>query len=393
MYFAVNEVANSLPARRPFERAIFIDRVIPHYLSKPGKGIKEIARENNLFSNEVVIVEQKLLDKVAKAIDKYAKRRNLQEPTRKSTIAEVFRPQHEKPKSEKPKPEIVAPEPVPAPATPAAQSRPEPKPKLTRQAKPKHGEVVRVERAEEVVELEIPLHIHDINDDLFRRYIISKKQNKEIESELAETNYPLIYKTINNLKKTGLPLAGDEMESLGGFGLLKAIRNFNPEKAVSAHNGQRIHFASYAMRVMQNEIFMFMRKQKTINEREIYEGEFEKTDKDGSVGGADSIDAAIYEKATCDYNTAEDIAVRNEEIKQAKSLVQSVVNRASQMGDRKKAIFARCVLPVYFDQKTETHRNVGKDIGISQSYVSRIEKTIREDLAKHVTATTPTGGM
>lgn len=141
----------------------------------------------------------------------------------------------------------------------------------------------------------------------------------------------------------------DELISIGTLGLIKAVSSFNPEKGA--------RFATYASRCIENEILMYYRSRKK-SAGEIYFDEPLEYDKDGNaltlmdiisddVSLVDQVEQSMQEKQLYDYLKTK-LSVREWEV---------IVRRYGLYGRRE-----------------ETQREVADALGISRSYVSRIEK-------------------
>ena len=162
-------------------------------------------------------------------------------------------------------------------------------------------------------------------------------------------------------KKFESPGAGTEdLISIGTIGLIKAVNTFSPEK--------NIKLATYASRCIENEILMYLRKSSQLK-NEVSIDEPLNTDWDGN------------ELLLCDIlgSDAEEINM-NLEHEAEKQLVLSEV---AKLGERENQI-----MELRFGlngKKEHTQKQVADLLGISQSYISRLEKKIirrlREKLA------------
>ncbi len=151
----------------------------------------------------------------------------------------------------------------------------------------------------------------------------------------------------------------DDLISIGSIGLIKAVESYN------THKGAR--FATYASRCIENEILMYFRTLKK-SAGDVYIGDAIDTDKDGNP-------LSLSDILADEENLAQSVELRckTAELYQA-------VNR-SLFGREKRVILLRYGL---YGGKPLTQREVAKKLGISRSYVSRIEKKalalLREDL-------------
>ena len=150
----------------------------------------------------------------------------------------------------------------------------------------------------------------------------------------------------------------DDIISIGTIGLIKAIQSFDPDK--------NARLATYAARCIENEVLMFLRQTKKI-QQEVSINECLGHDSDGN------------EITFMDILTAEDIDVAsqadlNMNIKKLRRCIDSTLT------DREKEII---VLRYGLRGKAITQREIANKLNISRSYVSRIEKKALAKLSKH----------
>ena len=154
----------------------------------------------------------------------------------------------------------------------------------------------------------------------------------------------------------------EDLISVGTIGLIKAIDSFRPAL------GNR--FATYAGKCIQNEILMYFRSQKKFS-AETSLGEAIEVDKDGNP-------LTIFDVMRVEDNIVEEIALKG----QAKLALQAV---QSLLDERE-----RRVITLRFGlngKKCATQREVAALMGISRSYVSRIEKGALEKLRRFMEKT------
>ncbi len=150
----------------------------------------------------------------------------------------------------------------------------------------------------------------------------------------------------------------DDLVSIGSIGLVKAVDSFNPE------NGAR--FATYAAKCIQNEILMFFRSQKKLS-AEVSINETIDVDRDGNP-------LTYIDVIATEDNVAEETDAR---IKNA--MIRRLVSTVLEERER-QVIVLRYGL---FGNDQHTQREVADLLGISRSYVSRIEKAALERLREH----------
>ncbi len=174
---------------------------------------------------------------------------------------------------------------------------------------------------------------------------------------LIEHNLRLVVYVARKFENTGISL--EDLVSIGSIGLIKAINTFNVDK--------NIKLATYASRCIENEILMFLRK--IHNQRtEISLNEPLNTDWDGNelllsdILGTDGDDI---------YKGIED-TVDKELLMTA---VTTLSSREQQILNLRFGLSGN-------DEKTQ--KEVADMLGISQSYISRLEKKIIEKLKKEI---------
>lgn len=147
----------------------------------------------------------------------------------------------------------------------------------------------------------------------------------------------------------------EDLMSVGTIGLIKAIDSFNPG------NGAR--FATYASKCLQNEILMYFRSQKKIS-AEVSISETIDTDKDGNP-------LTYIDIISTDDTIAEDID-RKISYSKAAEVVRNVLDERER-----RIIILRYGLD---NRRPITQREIADKLGISRSYVSRIEKAALDKL-------------
>ena len=184
-----------------------------------------------------------------------------------------------------------------------------------------------------------------------------KKGDERARAKLIEHNLRLVAHIVRKYYSSGNDT--EDLISVGTIGLIKAIDSFNDE------NGAR--FATYAAKCIQNEILMLFRSRKKSG-CEVSLNDTIDIDKDGNP--------LTYIDIICVEDTvAEDI---DKKIKITKAL--DFIK--TSLDDREKQIiimrYGLC------NTKSYTQREVAKLLGISRSYVSRIEKSTLEKINKYL---------
>jgi RNA polymerase sporulation-specific sigma factor len=153
----------------------------------------------------------------------------------------------------------------------------------------------------------------------------------------------------------------EDLISIGTIGLIKSINTFNPDK--------NIKLATYASRCIENEILMYLRKNN-------------KTRLEVSIDEPLNVDWDGNELLLSDIlGTEDDIIYRNIEDEVERKLLANAVNTLS--GREKTIIRLRFGLGSG-DRGEMTQKEVAEYLGISQSYISRLEKKIMRRLKKEM---------
>lgn len=187
------------------------------------------------------------------------------------------------------------------------------------------------------------------------RELFEKKKNgsKEARGRLIEHNLRLVSHVIK--KYYSSYENPDELLSIGCMGLIKAVDSFKPDFGT--------RFATYGAKCVQNEILMFFRSKKRAG-MEISINDTIDVDKDGNP--LTYLDIICVEE---DIEGELDMRAHTERVRE---LVDSVL-----LPREKEIIILRYGLKGY---QPRTQREVAKHLGISRSYVSRIEKKALEKL-------------
>lgn len=174
---------------------------------------------------------------------------------------------------------------------------------------------------------------------------------------LIEHNLRLVSHIVRKYYPSYAP--SDDLISIGSIGLIKAVDSFNPSKGSK--------FATYGSKCIQNEILMYFRSQKKTS-MEVSLSETIDTDRDGN------------ELTYLDVIRIEDTIVDDldRKINTGKAL-DFIRNRLDER--EKKIIVLRYGLG---DRPPMTQRSVAQSMGISRSYVSRLEKSAISKLADYL---------
>ena len=178
---------------------------------------------------------------------------------------------------------------------------------------------------------------------------------------LVEHNLRLVVYIAKKFENTGIGI--EDLISIGTIGLMKSINTFNTEK--------NIKLATYASRCIENEILMYLRRSNKIK-TEISIDEPLNQDGDGNELLLSDI-----------LGTDEDVTSRGIEDEVDKTLLKYSI---SKLSSREKNI-----MELRFGFKTgyeKTQKEVADMLGISQSYISRLEKKIINKMKKEILSKT-----
>ncbi len=181
--------------------------------------------------------------------------------------------------------------------------------------------------------------------------------DKRFRGILVERNLRLVVYIAKKFENTGIGM--DDLISIGTIGLMKAANTFRPDK--------NIKLATYASRCIENEILMFIRK--TGNLRlELSIDEPLSTDYDGNELVLSDI-----------LGTDEDSAMQSLEADEEKKIIYDAVNALAPR--EREIIELRFGL---HGGREMTQKEVADALGISQSYISRLEKRILAHLREEI---------
>ncbi|WP_078391572.1 RNA polymerase sporulation sigma factor SigE [Shouchella patagoniensis] len=179
--------------------------------------------------------------------------------------------------------------------------------------------------------------------------------DKAVRSMLIERNLRLVVYIARKFENTGINI--EDLISIGTIGLIKAVNTFNPEK--------KIKLATYASRCIENEILMYLRRNN-------------KTRSEVSFDEPLNIDWDGNELLLSDVlGTDEDIITKGIEERVDRRLLVKALHTLSS---REKQIMELRFGLTGSEEKTQ--KDVADMLGISQSYISRLEKRIIKRLQK-----------
>ena len=169
-----------------------------------------------------------------------------------------------------------------------------------------------------------------------------EREADKIKGELIKHNLRLVIYIARKFDNTGVD--GDDLVSIGTIGLIKAINSFRSDK--------NIKLATYASRCIENEILMYLRRTARLKS-EVSFDEPLNTDFEGNDGGVED--------------------------RAEKELLKDALTKLSER--ERKIMFLRFGLS---GGEEMTQKDVADMLGISQSYISRLEKKIIQRLKKEI---------
>lgn len=195
---------------------------------------------------------------------------------------------------------------------------------------------------------------------------LSAKREKELleksavgdtaaRNELIEHNLRLVAHIVKKYYTTGGEQ--DDLISIGTIGLIKAVSTFNCDKG--------IRLATYAARCIENEILMYFRNLKK-SAQDVYISDPIETDGDGNA-------LTLIDVIADDSDIAEETDTKIK-LEKLRVLLGGILDEREQ-----QIIYMRYGLGNYDEM---TQREIAKKLGISRSYVSRIEKAVLEKLRR-----------
>lgn len=184
-----------------------------------------------------------------------------------------------------------------------------------------------------------------------------EKNDGEAKNRLIEHNLRLVVYISRRFENTGVNI--EDLISIGTIGLIKAVGTYNPAK--------NIKLATYASRCIENEILMHLRKI-TGQRSEVSFDEPLNTDWDGNELLLSDI-----------LGTDGDVVMQPIEADVDRKLLWSAVDKLSER--------ERLIITLRFGlngQQEQTQKEVADLLGISQSYISRLEKRIIARLKREI---------
>ena len=199
-------------------------------------------------------------------------------------------------------------------------------------------------------------------DEELKYIVLAADGDEDARHKLIEHNLRLVAHIAKKYAKSGCD--SDDIISIGTIGLIKAVSSFNPDRGA---------LATYASKCIENEILMSMRYERKRSANEIYLEDPVGKDSDGNV-------ITLIDKLGSDPDAIQDQAYENIFRDLLKHLSDKVLT------DReRKVIELRYSLN---GSRRLAQREVAEFLGISRSYVSRLEKKALEKLREEIEKST-----
>lgn len=188
---------------------------------------------------------------------------------------------------------------------------------------------------------------------------LGTEYENEAKSILIEHNLRLVVYIAKKFDNTGVGV--EDLISIGTIGLIKSINTFNPAK--------NIKLATYASRCIENEILMYLRRNN-------------KTKLEVSIDEPLNVDWDGNELLLSDIlGTDEDVIYKDLENEVERKLL---IKAIAKLSEREQTIIRLRFGLGNADGKELTQKEVAELLGISQSYISRLEKKIMRRLKKEM---------
>ena len=188
---------------------------------------------------------------------------------------------------------------------------------------------------------------------------LTEHGSQQAKSCLIEHNLRLVVYIAKKFDNTGVGV--EDLISIGTIGLIKAINTFNPVK--------KIKLATYASRCIENEILMYLRRNS-------------KTKMEVSIDEPLNVDWDGNELLLSDIlGTDEDVIYKDIESQVERTLLGKAIEKLTKREQTIVRLRFGINMP---DGREKTQKEVADLLGISQSYISRLEKRIMKRLKKEI---------
>ena len=189
--------------------------------------------------------------------------------------------------------------------------------------------------------------LEPLNEELEEKYILEKDSNRDSRNKLIEHNLRLVAHIVKKFDSN--LVSSDELISIGTIGLIKGVDSFSSDKGIK--------LTTYCARCIENEILMFFRSNNKYS-RDVSMNEAIGYDKEGNKI------TIIDVLKTPNVDFLDEIS-KSDDIKLVSKYLDVLTDR------ERSIIIDRYGLN---NKKSLTQNKLSKKLGISRSYVSRIEK-------------------
>lgn len=183
-----------------------------------------------------------------------------------------------------------------------------------------------------------------------------KAGSEEARNVLVEHNLRLVAHVVRKYESSGEDM--EDLISIGTIGLIKAIKTYNEERGVK--------LATYSARCIENEVLMYLRNTRKIKQ-EVSLYEPIGYDKEGN-------EISLLDVLTTDNEIIDVVEMKMQEEK-VRDKIGVLTRRERQVIEMRYGLF---------NGLKETQRDIAKKMGISRSYVSRIEKRALKKLIREL---------
>lgn len=199
----------------------------------------------------------------------------------------------------------------------------------------------------------------DVNEEQKMIEALETNEQEKAKKSLIEHNLRLVVYIAKKFDNTGVGV--EDLISIGTIGLIKAINTFNPTK--------KIKLATYASRCIENEILMYLRRNN-------------KTKLEVSIDEPLNVDWDGNELLLSDIlGTEEDTIYKDLENEAERKLL---IHAISKLSNRERMIIRMRYGLDNPSGEEKTQKEVADFLGISQSYISRLEKKIMLRLRREI---------
>ena len=208
----------------------------------------------------------------------------------------------------------------------------------------------------------LPPPLDSLEEEKLLKKLDENSEAEDVKQILVERNLRLVVYIAKKFENTGMDI--EDLISIGTIGLMKAINTFN--------TGKNIKLATYASRCIENEILMQLRRVTKIKNEVSIDEPLNKDSEGNELLLADLL------------GTPNDITSKRIEDEVDKDLLKVAIKKLNK---REKEIMN---LRFGIDGRNEekTQKEVAVLLGISQSYISRLEKKIMKKMKKEIVSKT-----